>query len=152
MSRVIKLPAVLLEFLSQRNLRVADSSDLHFQQVVYDSEFESAQAQLNEDLRQCADSVGGEPVRVATDDTVLPRGEGGAPSATQVGGDHYSKLGAYQPWAVLAEWMTPAELRGFAKGTVIAYLAREGDKGGDQDIAKSLHTLQLFEQFRKDGK
>lgn len=64
--------------------------------------------------------------------------------ASQVGGEHYKKFGAYQPWEVLAKWLTPEELKGFAKGTVIAYLAREADKGGRQDIEKSLHTLQLY--------
>lgn len=63
---------------------------------------------------------------------------------TQEGGDHYRKLGAYQPWEVLAKWMTPDELRGFAKGTVIAYLAREQDKGGRLDIKKAMHTLQIY--------
>jgi hypothetical protein len=67
---------------------------------------------------------------------------------SQVGGDHYKKLGIYQPWQVLAHWLTPEELRGFAKGTVIAYLARERDKGGDDDIAKSLNTLQLWESLK----
>jgi hypothetical protein len=62
----------------------------------------------------------------------------------QHGGDHYSKLGAYQPWGVLARWMTPEELKGFAKGTVIAYLAREEDKGGRLDIEKAMHTLQIY--------
>ena len=71
----------------------------------------------------------------------------------QVGGDHYKKLGAYQPWEVLAKWMTPDELRGFMKGTVIAYLARERDKGGDADIAKALHTMQIYTELagRKGG-
>lgn len=69
------------------------------------------------------------------------------PLDVQVGGDHYKKLGQHQPWEVLARWLTPDELRGFAKGTVIAYLARERDKGGLADISKSLHTLQLFEQL-----
>jgi len=68
----------------------------------------------------------------------------------QVGGDHYKTMGDYQPWQVLAEWMTPEELRGHMKGTVIAYLAREKQKGGDQDIAKALHTMQLFQELRKD--
>lgn len=63
---------------------------------------------------------------------------------SQEGGDHYRKLGAYQPWEVLAKWMTPDELRGFAKGTVIAYLARERDKGGRLDIKKAMHTLQIY--------
>jgi hypothetical protein len=62
----------------------------------------------------------------------------------QVGGDHYKKLGMYQPWQVLDKWLTPEELKGFAKGTVIAYLAREEDKGGHIDIEKAAHTLQIY--------
>lgn len=68
----------------------------------------------------------------------------------QVGGDHYKKLGHHQPWEVLATWMTPEELRGYMKGTVIAYLAREQEKGKDQDIEKALHTMQLWQDVRKD--
>ena len=60
----------------------------------------------------------------------------------QVGGDHYKKLGAYQPWEVLRRWLTPEEFRGYMKGTAIAYLARERDKGGVVDIRKAGHTLQ----------
>ena len=69
---------------------------------------------------------------------------------TQIGGDHYKKLGQYQPWQVCAACMTPAELRGYMKGTVIAYLMREQDKGGDLDIKKAAHTIQLWEEVRKD--
>lgn len=69
---------------------------------------------------------------------------------SQVGGDHYKKLGEFQPWNVLAHWLTPEELRGYMKGTVIAYLARERDKGGDVDVSKSSHTMQLWEEVRKD--
>ena len=68
----------------------------------------------------------------------------------QIGGDHYKKMGDYQPWQVAAEWLTPEELRGYMKGTVIAYLAREQDKGKDLDIEKALHTMQLFQEVRKD--
>ena len=68
----------------------------------------------------------------------------------QIGGEHYKKLGHHQPWEVLATWMTPEELRGYMKGTVIAYLAREQDKGGDTDVAKALHTIQLWRDVRKD--
>lgn len=68
----------------------------------------------------------------------------------QIGGDHYKKLGHHQPWEVLATWMTPEELRGYMKSTVIAYLAREQDKGGDTDVAKALHTMQLWQDVRKD--
>ena len=75
-----------------------------------------------------------------------PQSEPAKPSAfdSQVGGDHYKKFGAYQPWEVLAKWMTPEELKGFMKGTVIAYLAREQDKNGLEDIAKAGHTIQLY--------
>lgn len=66
---------------------------------------------------------------------------------TQIGGEHYKKLGAYQPWEVLARCLTPDELRGFAKGTMIAYLMREREKGGLQDIHKAIHTGQLFEEL-----
>lgn len=60
----------------------------------------------------------------------------------QVGGEHYRKLGSMQPWNVLQAWLTPEEFRGFMKGTAIVYLARERDKGGDEDIRKALHYLQ----------
>ena len=60
----------------------------------------------------------------------------------QEGGDHYKKLGAYQPWEVLRRWLTPEEFRGYMKGTAIAYLARERDKGGMVDISKAGHTLE----------
>lgn len=66
---------------------------------------------------------------------------GGSALDTQVGGNHYKELGDYQPWEVLKRWMTPEEFRGYMKGTAIAYLAREGAKGGDQDVAKAAHTL-----------
>lgn len=68
----------------------------------------------------------------------------GKPSALDVqeGGDHYKKLGDYQPWEVLRRWLTPEEFRGYMKGTAIAYLAREQDKGGMLDIKKAGHTLQ----------
>lgn len=77
---------------------------------------------------------------------------GKVPSAldTQEGGDHYKKLGDYQPWQVLAKWMTPEELKGFAKGTAIAYLAREADKGGRLDIKKAMHTLQLYLELTEE--
>lgn len=62
----------------------------------------------------------------------------------QEGGDHYKRLGKYQPWEVLHKWMSEEELRGFAKGTAVSYLAREKDKGGRLDIKKAMHTLQLY--------
>lgn len=63
-------------------------------------------------------------------------------SDTQVGGDHYKTMGDFQPWDVLQHWLTPEEYRGWMKGNAIVYLARERQKGGDQDIAKAAHHLQ----------
>lgn len=66
---------------------------------------------------------------------------------TQHGGDHYKKMGSYQPWQVLQAWLTPEEFRGYMKGTAIAYLAREQEKGQDLDIRKAMHTLQGLDQL-----
>lgn len=95
------------------------------------------------------------PDDVKTTDTTgqLPQPKGDLKQSAkdvQIGGDHYKKLGRHQPWEVLASWMTPEELRGHMKGTVIGYLAREHDKGGDTDVAKACHTMQLWEEVRKD--
>ena len=69
------------------------------------------------------------------------------PLDVQIGGDHYKKLGQYQPWEVLKRWLTPEELKGAMKKEVITYLAREQDKGGRQDIEKALHTIQIYMQL-----
>lgn len=66
----------------------------------------------------------------------------------QHGGDHYKKLGEYQPVEVLKRWLTPEEFRGYMKGTAIVYFARERDKGGDVDIQKGIHQLQLFMELK----
>lgn len=81
--------------------------------------------------------VDGEPLPNVAE--ALSALEGKTPSALDVqeGGDHYKKL-----WEVLRRWLTPEEFRGYMKGTAIAYLAREQDKGGMLDIRKAGHTLQ----------
>lgn len=89
--------------------------------------------------------------RLAPEVTEEPAATGSAIDR-QVGGDHYKKLGQYQPWEVLKAWLTPEEFRGYMKGTVIAYLARERDKGGDQDIAKSAHTLEALVEYLERNK
>ena len=73
------------------------------------------------------------------------------PLDEQRGGDHYKQLGHYQPWEVAAAWLTPEELRGAMKFTVISYLAREQQKGGDLDIDKAHHTIELWKAVRKDA-
>ena len=59
----------------------------------------------------------------------------------QVGGTHYASM-AVTPWQFLEACMTPDELRGYLKGEVIVYLARERKKGGREDLQKAAHTLQ----------
>lgn len=68
----------------------------------------------------------------------------------QQGGDHYRKYGNYQPWQVFSQWLTPEELKGYMKGTVIAYLAREADKGGRLDIEKARHTLEIYLELTRE--
>lgn len=68
----------------------------------------------------------------------------------QFGGDHYKKMGIYQPWEVMKTWMTPEELKGAAKKEAITYLAREADKGGRLDIEKAMHTLQIYLELTKE--
>jgi len=72
-------------------------------------------------------------------------------STMQVGGDHYRTM-QVQPWDALKAWLTPAEYRGYQKGVVIAYLARERSKGGDMDIRKAAHHLmKLAEDLSNSG-
>lgn len=59
----------------------------------------------------------------------------------QVGGSHYKDM-AIQPWQAMEAWLTPEEYRGYHKGTAVAYIARERQKGGLQDIEKAIHHLQ----------
>lgn len=70
----------------------------------------------------------------------------------QCGGDHYKKLGIYQPWSVLARWLSPEELKGAMKKDVISYLCREADKGGNDDIKKALHTMEIYLEVSSHGK
>jgi hypothetical protein len=84
--------------------------------------------------------------------TYKANGEAVQPSAlnSQVQGDHYKKLAEYQPWMVMSKWMSPEALKGYAIGTVCAYLCREDDKGGRNDIEKAMHTLQIYLELTND--
>ena len=68
---------------------------------------------------------------------------------TQVGGSHYKDM-AIQPWQAMEAWLTPEEYRGYHKGVAIAYLARERDKGGLDDIKKTIHHLQRLVEMVQD--
>lgn len=110
---------------------------------VNNSEIEtSVDDSTNEQLQQEQATVTAANTFTADDAKLLEDLGKQNPLDVQIGGDHYKKLGAYQPWQVLQAWLTPEEFRGYMKGTAIAYLARERDKGGDMDIEKSKHTLE----------
>jgi hypothetical protein len=103
----------------------------------------------NESITHYQGASGSGDVRTSEVPTIFEVDANGVPDMLapsvlyiQEGGDHYKKLGAYQPWEVLRRWLTPEEFRGYMKGTAIAYLAREQDKGGMLDIRKAGHTLQ----------
>jgi hypothetical protein len=57
---------------------------------------------------------------------------------TQVGGDHYRKMGI-QP----IEYIFRNGL-GFAEGNVVKYVTRWKDKGGVEDLRKARHYLDLL--------
>ena len=59
----------------------------------------------------------------------------------QIGGSHY-KRGKIQPWAAMADWMTPEEFRGFLRGCVIKRLQRLGHKDDVLvELRKAHHEL-----------
>ncbi|WP_242629800.1 DUF3310 domain-containing protein [Xanthomonas oryzae] len=66
----------------------------------------------------------------------------------QVGGNHYSKLGDYQPWEVLRRWLTPEEFRGYMKGTAIAYLARERIRAATPTSKKPCTRCRGFQNLQ----
>ena len=57
------------------------------------------------------------------------------PDGVQIGTD-------FRPEAMLQHWLTPDEFRGWCKGNAIVSLAREGNKGGDDDIEKAIDHLK----------
>lgn len=72
---------------------------------------------------------------------------GGDALSNQVGGSHYMDM-AIQPWQAMEAWLTPEEYCGYHKGVAIAYLAREGQKGGIEDIKKAIHHLQRLVEMQ----
>lgn len=60
------------------------------------------------------------------------------PLATQIGGDHYSKM-KIQP----TEFITANNL-GFCEGNAIKYVCRHGAKNGKEDLLKAKHYIDLL--------
>ena len=60
------------------------------------------------------------------------------PYDTQVGGDHYSKM-KIQP----AEFVNKNKML-FAEGNAIKYICRHINKGGEQDLEKAKHYIDMI--------
>lgn len=58
---------------------------------------------------------------------------------TQIGGDHYKKLGDIQVWDVFMRW----NLNPFC-AYLLPYLIRYREKGGIEDLKKARHTLDKW--------
>ena len=59
----------------------------------------------------------------------------------QEGGDHYKKLGQYQPWEVLSKWLTPDELRGqVIKASIVLTAGTEGTEELKTEIQEYVKT------------
>lgn len=70
--------------------------------------------------------------------------------AEQVGGNHYTKHGDFEPIKVFAHWFTPEELKAWARISAVVYLIRASDKGQDQDVMKAIQTLQKTMDLLKE--
>lgn len=57
-------------------------------------------------------------------------------NGVQVGGDHYRKYGALQPWDTWLPW----NLNGF-QAAILKYVVRYRDKEGVEDLKKARHFL-----------
>lgn len=66
---------------------------------------------------------------------------------TQVGGDHYKKLGDFQVWDAWWFW----KLNPF-QAAVIKYVARYKNKGGIQDLEKAVHYLEKLIELERAEK
>lgn len=84
--------------------------------------------------------------KIGTPEEVWRGTEPSGALAEQVGGSHYRDM-SVQPWQAMEAWLTPEEYRGYHKGVAIAYLARERQKGGTEDIKKAIHHLQRLVEW-----
>lgn len=79
----------------------------------------------------------------------IPPRKIGKANERQVGGSHYSRYGNLQPWDTFIPW----NLNGF-QAAIIAYVVRYREKGGIEDLKKSIHYLEKLieiEQAKADA-
>jgi len=70
--------------------------------------------------------------------------------ATQVGGDHYKKMGI-QPWELMEITLSKEEFIGYLKGCIIKYAMRDGKKeNAPDDAGKARHYIAKLAEVQKD--
>lgn len=81
------------------------------------------------------------------------------PLEYQIGGDHYQRLGQYQPWLVLKNWYdagTPVGMQSFLAGEAVVYLCRfitdAPGKGGIDDVRKAAHSIEYLLTLLQDSR
>lgn len=79
------------------------------------------------------------------------------PLEYQVGGDHYRRLGIYQPWLVLKNWCTignPTGMEAYLASEIVVYMCRfitdAPGKGGIDDVRKAAHSIEYLLTLLKD--
>lgn len=66
---------------------------------------------------------------------------------TQVGGDHYKKANAMQPWDIIDAWGLD-----FYAGNVLKYILRARYKNGLEDYRKARHYLdKIIENYENSS-
>ena len=67
-------------------------------------------------------------------------------SDLQIGGDHYKRM-AIQP----SEFITKNNLS-WCEGNAVKYICRHNLKGGEEDLDKAIHFLQLLKEWTYEKK
>ena len=67
-------------------------------------------------------------------------------SETQIGGNHYKSM-VIQP----SEFITKNKI-GWCEGNAIKYICRHSLKGGEKDLDKAIHFLQLLKEWMYEKK
>ena len=73
-----------------------------------------------------------------------PNGRSANAPGRQVGGTHYGKYGAVQPWDVFIPW----GLNGF-QSEIVTHVVRYRDKNGIQDLEKAKHYIEKLIEVEK---
>lgn len=73
-----------------------------------------------------------------TTDSYVEEGPNADPDFRQIGGDHYKKMAIQPTEYIIANGLS------FIEGNVVKYVTRHKTKGGEDDIRKAIHYLELL--------